>query len=322
MRFVIYGAGAVGGAIGARLHAAGYPVALIARGDQLLALQRNGLLLRTPAGDQQVHPPAYATPAEAAIQPDDIVFLTMKSQDTTAALAALDAVADEVPIVCAQNGVANERMAARRFRTVYGLHVLLPSLFLEPGVVVAFGTPVTGVLDVGRFPAGVDERSTQIAAALSASGFVSRPVADILRLKYAKLLVNLTNALDAILGGSEPGGGILGQQLREEALAVYRAAGIDWAGEQEYQERELRHYRYGEVPGAVYRGSSTWQSLAKGRSQLEVDYLNGEICLLGALHGVPTPLNAAVRRLAQQMAARGERPGSRTLADLTALLGP
>ena len=44
------------------------------------------------------------------------------------------------------------------------------------------------------------------------------------------------------------------------------------------------------------RGSSTWQSLARGAGGIEVDYLNGEIGLLGRLHGVPTPVNDAVQQ--------------------------
>lgn len=320
MRFIIFGAGAVGGAIGARLHDAGHDVVLICRGDHLAAVQRAGLLLRTPDRLIRAQVPAVSSPTELEFRTGDVVLLTMKSQDTTAALEALEQAAGDLPVVCAQNGVANERMAARRFGRVYAMNVLLPATFLEPGVVDAYGTPVTGVLDCGRFPSGVDDLIGRVAAALATSGFVSRPVPDIMRLKYAKLLTNLTNGLDAILGGITPGGGEFGAAMREEAKAVLRAAGIDWASDEEMRERVLTHYRYGDIPGAAHRGgSSTWQSLAKGRTRLEVDYLNGEICLLGALTGLPTPRNAAVRRLAQQMAQRGEPPGARSLAEVEQL---
>jgi 2-dehydropantoate 2-reductase len=319
MRFIIFGAGAVGGAIGARLHDAGHEVVLICRGDHLAAVQRAGLLLRTPDRIIRARVPAVGLPSEIDFRPDDIVLLTMKSQDTTAALEALEQAAGDVPVVCAQNGVANERMAARRFSRVYAMNVLLPATFMEPGIVDAYGTPVTGVLDCGRFPNGVDDLVGRVAATLATSGFVSRAVPDIMRLKYAKLLTNLTNGLDAILGGIAPGGGEFGEAVREEAKAALRAAGIDWASDEEMRERVLGHYRYGEIPGARRGGSSTWQSLAKGRARLEVDYLNGEICLLGTLTGVPTPRNAAIRRLAQQMAQRGEPPGGRSLADVETL---
>ena len=52
-----------------------------------------------------------------------------------------------------------------------------------------------------------------------------------------------------------------------------------------------------EVHGAEHPGSSTWQSLQRG-STLETDFLNGEIVLLGRLHGIPTPVNADIQRRA------------------------
>jgi 2-dehydropantoate 2-reductase len=74
-----------------------------------------------------------------------------------------------------------------------------------------------------------------------------------------------------------------------------------------------RHYRAVPVGGEVRGGGSTWQSLVRGRP-LEVDWLNGEIVLLGAEHGVPTPVNAALRRAANAAAASGMKPGPDALA--------
>ena len=58
-------------------------------------------------------------------------------------------------------------------------------------------------------------------------------------------------------------------------------------------------------------GASSWQSLARGTGSIEADYLNGEIVLLGRLHGVATPVNAALQRLANHGRARavGRRVG-------------
>ena len=94
----------------------------------------------------------------------------------------------DLPIVCAQNGVANERIALRRFADVYAMVVMLPAVHLEPGRVDAQGTPYSGLLDVGRYFHGVDETAVAVAEALSASGFTSQPVDRIMRWKYAKLL--------------------------------------------------------------------------------------------------------------------------------------
>lgn len=322
MRYIIYGAGGVGGVIGARLHQAGHDVVLICRGDHLRAVQERGLLLRAPDGDHRLAIPAVGHPGELRFQPDDVVLLTMKGHQTAAALDDLEAAGGcDLSVICCQNGVANEPLAARRFARVYGMVVLLPATFLTPGEVIGFGTPVSGVLDCGLYPRGTDELITRVAADLASARFVCRPVPDVMRLKYTKLLSNLENGVNAAVGepADDPARRAFVQRLRDEARAVYAAARIEYAGEEEFRERVRGHYTPGEVPGAPRGGSSTWQSLARGHQRLEVDYLNGEIVMLGRIAGVPTPCNAAVRRLAQELALAGAPPGSRTIADLEAL---
>ena len=63
-------------------------------------------------------------------------------------------------------------------------------------------------------------------------------------------------------------------------------------------------------------GGSTLQSLARGTGAVEVDYLNGEIVWLGRQHGVPTPANELVRRVANEMARAGAPPRSITAREL------
>ncbi|MGH6690975.1 MAG: ketopantoate reductase family protein [Gammaproteobacteria bacterium] len=309
MRFVVYGAGAIGGSIGARLFEARSEVVLVCRGPHLEAIRNSGLLFRTPESDERLRIPAVGHPGEIEWRGDDVVLLTMKTQDTEAALRDLEACAGtRVPIVCAQNGVANERIAARRFANVYAMMVALPSSHLEPGVVSAIAAPLSGVLHAGRFSRGTDETIERVCSALASARFASDPDPAALRLKYAKLLANLGNALEALAG---PASGERAEVLREarrEALACYAAAGIDCAGQEEYQARVTRHYRAMPVGGETRGGGSTWQSLVRGRP-LEVDWLNGEIALLGALHGVPTPANSALRRAANTASARGMKPG-------------
>ena len=64
-----------------------------------------------------------------------------------------------------------------------------------------------------------------------------------------------------------------------------------------------------EIAGRPRAGSSSWQSLARGTGAIETDYLNGEIVLLGRLHGVPTPLNAALCAVAGRYARQGGASG-------------
>lgn len=318
-RFIIYGAGAIGGVIGGGLALGGHRAVLIARGAHLAALQTNGLDLRTPTGAHTLDLDALADPGDAELTADDIVVVATKTQDTPAVLDRLVEVAPpEIAIVCAQNGVENERMALRHFANVYAMCVYLPGIQLDPGVVVCGGSPIHGILDVGRYPSGVDDTATEIAAALSGSGF--RSVADptVMRHKYAKLRVNTGNALDAACG-REARTSDLAKRAAREALDVYEAAGLDVATRDEVAERR-DGFSIAEVDGESRAGSSSWQSLAKGSGSIEADYLNGEIVLLGRLHGVATPVNEALRRLANRLARDQEAPGSLTLDEVEALV--
>src|SRR5437764_3652549 len=93
VRYVVFGAGAVGGAIAARLSLAGRDVVAIARGEHLRAMRRGGLRLVTPDADELVRLDAVEDPSAARIASDDVVLLCVKSNDTAAALTALAAVA-------------------------------------------------------------------------------------------------------------------------------------------------------------------------------------------------------------------------------------
>jgi ketopantoate reductase len=89
MRFVIFGAGAVGGVVGARLHQAGCDVTLIARGAHYQSIKRDGLRLETPVERVVLEIPVVDDPAAVDWREDHIVLLAIKSQDTAPALAAL-----------------------------------------------------------------------------------------------------------------------------------------------------------------------------------------------------------------------------------------
>jgi 2-dehydropantoate 2-reductase len=321
MRFIIYGAGGIGGAIGGRLHLSGHDVVLIARGRHMEVLRERGLKLRTPDGDYQLPIPAVAGPAEIEFRAGDVVMLTTKTQDTESALHALELAAPpDVAVICAQNGVENERLAARRFANVYAMLVALPATHLEPGEVIASAAPLTGALHAGRYPSGLDSTIEGVCAALRASNFIADADSEPMKLKYRKLQLNLGNGLEVAVGQTAWGaGGAMAEvagKLREEAAACYAAAGIEWTQPDEYQRRVSDHYRSQPIDGKARGASSTWQSVLRGHSTIEVDYLNGEICLLGRLHGVATPYNDLVRRQAVAMAAGLAQPGSMTVEEL------
>jgi len=82
VRVVILGAGGIGGTIGARLHQAGYDVALIARGSHLTAIREHGLTLETPEERVTLRIAAYGHPREVDWRQDDVVVHAARSQDT------------------------------------------------------------------------------------------------------------------------------------------------------------------------------------------------------------------------------------------------
>jgi 2-dehydropantoate 2-reductase len=245
----------------------------------------------------------------------------MKTQDTSDALRDLAASAPPgVPVVCAQNGVENERLASRCFEHVYGICVMCPAGYLTPGVVQAWSSPVSGLLDIGRYPSGIDETSKAIAAALATSTFHSEVRPDIMRWKYGKLLMNLGNAIEALCG-SPARSGHLPALARQEGVACLSAAGIDFVSESEDKSRRGDLLRIGTIAGQSRQGGSSWQSLYRKSHDIESDYLNGEIVFLGRCHGIPTPVNAALQRLANRLAASGRPPGSMSTEELLSHLG-
>jgi 2-dehydropantoate 2-reductase len=363
MRYVIIGAGAVGGTIGVRLSEAGHDVTLVARGAHLEAIRAHGLTLTTPDGEYTARLPAIGDPASAGpasagtasigaappgsvagdasrdgqaglrLTPDTVLVLAVKSQDTEAALRSWadlpvlggGTAAQRLPLLTAQNGVANERAAARLFDRVYPVTVWLPATHLEPGRVVASGHPYSGMLHLGVFPSGTDETAAQIGADLAASRILAPVRADPMRWKYGKLLRNLGNGIEALLGRSTGPGPAphadLFEAVRVEGEAVLAAAGISYTSGAEEAAERGDQVQAVPVGGGQRQGGSTWQSLARDAGSAETDYLNGEIVLLGRLHGVPTPVNAAVQRAVRRAVRERIPAGGFSRAELDALLG-
>jgi 2-dehydropantoate 2-reductase len=324
MRVIVLGAGAVGGVIGGRLfeHTAvhGHDITLVARGQHFEAIRDRGLTINDPAASVTLAVPVVDRIDAVPLEPGDAVILAVKTQDTRAALDSLAAHAPAgTAVACAQNGVENERLALRVVADVYAICVMLPASFMEPGVIDASGSPCNAILDLGRYPAGLDATAVALSEAFRASGLSSRPDPGIMRAKYRKLLMNLGNALDALVS-DRPASASLYERARVEGEACLEAAGIDVMTREEDRSRRDGVMRIADVPGRSRGGGSTWQSLARGRHTTEVDWLNGEIVLLGRLHGVPTPVNVMLQETMRAAARDGRPPGSFSIADLEARL--
>jgi len=314
-RYVVLGAGAVGAAIGGMLQHAGHEVVLIARGAQLAALRSEGLTLLTPSRSLHFVVNAVASPSEVVFEARDVVLLCTKSQDSAGALAALAVRAPrDLPVICAQNGVANEPLAARLFTRVYGMVVFSPLALTVPGRVSIHTEPLLGGLDLGAYPEGSDALVDEVTRDLDEAGFRARVEPRIRRLKYGKLLSNLGNALQA-LGGAAAMQSPLLAAVNAEATACLAAAGIDFAP---VAEVYAKNADIGDLPveGAKRGGGSSWQSLARGTGHIESDFLNGEIVRVGEAHGFATPLNRRLAALAARAAEERWAPERLSVAEL------
>jgi 2-dehydropantoate 2-reductase len=313
VRYIFYGAGAIGGTLGARLFATGHDVILIARGEHGRAIAANGLRFGTSEGWNTYRIPVVDHPAKLTLRAGDVVVLAMKSQDTTAALEALGPLTSSAThVVCAQNGVENERRVLRLYANTHGMCVKMAGVYLEPGVVHLHNPPLGSICDVGRVPDGHDDIDATFAAHLDAAGIRSSACDDIMARKYAKLLSNLTNVLEAA-SGRESLGGALAARARAEAEAVFAAAGIVAADGAPDVRAAMR---FSDVEGVARPGGSTVQSLVRGATSLEVDDLNGEIVLLGRLHHESTPVNAMLQKLGRRLVIDKTPPGSIPVAEL------
>lgn len=319
MRFVVLGIGAVGGTIAWALHEVGHDVTGVARGEHFERIAADGLVVERPDATHTCRLPVVPTPTAAEVRADDVVIVATKSHQVTAALDDLARTASpEAVIATATNGVAAEGMALRRFARVAGICTIISATHLEPGTVTSFGWPDLGILDLGTYPGARDVPTEGIAEAFTAAGFRSRAVDHVMRFKYRKLIHNMVNALDA-LAGRDQDTTELRQRAREEAMAVFAAAGVDVATPEEDGER--RAGLTTRPAGSGRGGSSTWQSLARGQGSVETEYLNGEVVLLGRRHGVATPVNEMLQVRMRRMLADGAEPGSVPVGELLEAVG-
>lgn len=326
MRYIVIGAGSVGGTIGGALAAAGQDVVLVARGAHLEALRVSGLTLVTPRQTLKPSVRSVSGPDELTLTTDDVLILAVKSQDTLPLLERWSRVpiqpsgtsaGEALPLICAQNGVANELTALRYFERVYGVCAWLPATLAEPGVIVAEAAPGFGILDIGRVGNLASANSTTpdadalaFADDLTEAGFAAYATADVMSWKYGKLLRNLSNAIQAACGRtSSPAAAELTRLAEDEGEAVYRAAGIAPINLKAAYAERGDDFHVADIPGRPRGGGSTWQSLKRGRTTVEVDYLNGEIVAMGRLHGIACPVNECLRQVVNSLAVSGAQPG-------------
>jgi 2-dehydropantoate 2-reductase len=321
LRIIVFGIGAVGGVVAAALALAGHDVLGVARGTRLQAIRDRGLTLRSHRGTHRVPLQLVSRATDITPRPDDLILLVTKSQDTFGALADLRAAgfADQ-PIFCVQNGVANEDMALRLFPNVHGVNVMMPAEYLEADEAICFGQPNLGIFDIGRYPWGRDTADDRLAGLLTEAGVQSFVTETIMQNKYGKLLVNLGNIVQAVLG-PEVAAPEIRAALKREGVDVLARAVIPWLDVGEGDPRRGSLLSTAPIDGLGRAGNSTTQSFLRRTGSVETDYLNGEIALIARLHGTEAPLNSRATALAARLARAGGTIGAMTPEALAAELG-
>lgn len=338
MRFIIHGAGAIGSLIGARLAESDAEVVLIGRESHVAAINQNGLLIRSRGGDRVVKPLSAVThPSVISPRIGDVIVITVKSAQTAASVQSLREVfPEDTTVVCMQNGVRNEELAARRFLRVYGGMLGVSATFLEPGVIAHTRGDV---LSIGNYPLGCDELGLEIAGQLEKAGFKVTTHESIMAVKWSKLILNLNNATFAIIDGHlqlglvTPAISNFMADVQEEGLHTLEVAGISVEDPNnpynlKKQLAELRGVV--EDPEKIYEEAnsplefrtypSTWMDLKQKRGETEAGYFNGEIILLGERYNIPTPYNSTLYNIVERMAAEGAEPGLYTIEELADLV--
>lgn len=310
MKICIYGAGAIGAYLGARLIEAGCEVTLIARGPHLQAMRENGLTLQT--GDEQQTLQVNCTDNPAEVGPQDYVVVTLKAHSVAPIVEqVLPLLGPDTPIVTAQNGVLwwyfhglpgpweNHQLDTADtdgliWKTLgperaIGCVVYPSCEIVEPGVVRH--------LDGDRFMLGEpdgskSERVVALADAFSSAGLkapVRKKIRDDI---WFKLLGNATfNPVSVLTGGTleqmcrDPGVRAVICGMMHEAQRVADRLGVKFV-----MDIEKR------INGAENVGAhktSMLQDFDQGRP-LEIDALVASVSELGRLVDVPTPTLDAV----------------------------
>ncbi|MDQ2089949.1 2-dehydropantoate 2-reductase [Marimonas arenosa] len=312
-RIVVAGAGAVGCFVGGLLAAAGREVVLLGRGWLRDEVAAHGLTCTDFSGLAVTAAPEVSDDP-AVLARADIVLVCVKS-GATGEMARL--IAEQAPmqavVVSLQNGVRNVDVLRRA----------LPGRDVRGGMV---GFNVVG-LGEGRF-----HRSTSgeivvafgdgdLAETLEAPGLVVEEVVGIEAVQRGKLILNLTNAVNALSGLSlhdmllvRGWRRVMAAQM-SEGLAVFRAAGLEVAVPAKAPGWAIPWIL--RLPTGLFRRiaapmlvvdpqarTSMVADLTAGR-RTEVDEFQGEIVRLGGVHGLETPVNARV------MIAIGEAEGGR-----------
>lgn len=311
MRIAIYGAGAVGGHLAARLGAAGHDISVVARGAQLQALREKGI--RLVHGAQTIVSRVRAAERAADLGPQQAVFVALKANALASIAAALPALlGEDTAVVFAQNGIPwwyGAGLSAARAATLPDLSRLDPGGALaralpasaivgaviysandlvEPGVVVN-NTVGNNMLVIGEANDASTPRIKALRGILEQAGMASPATSDIRQAVWNKLVMNLGTSTLSVLTGTaigamrvQPAMRDLLARLSAEGRAIARAHGVD-------PDAAPQRPAGGHGSGAIAHKTSMLQDYERGRPMEVEAQLMAPLAFARAA-GVETPV--------------------------------
>ena len=297
MKFVIIGAGGVGGYFGGKLAVSGKEVWFVARGKHLAAMKANGLCVNSSEGQFTV-PPGKMTDNPAEIGPVDVVLFCVKSYDTGSAAQQLAPILTERTIIISlQNGLDNEAQIQKIIPagTVYGGAAYIYSTITAPGVITETGGPKKIVF--GAMPGaneGTRETAKGILDSLIEAGIKAELTEDISSALWNKFILTtsvggltaLTRlTLGEILTADETRARLTDAMREVEAIAKAKGMNIE-AGYVDRAIRTLRRFGNG-------NHSSLYYDLIHEKP-MELEALSGAVVKHGQALGIPTPIHKTI----------------------------
>ena len=330
LRIGVFGAGAIGGYVGTRLAAAGFPVVLVGRGD---LASTGGALTAIDLEGQEHRAQVAVTTDPAALAATDVCLVTVKSGDSPAAGRLL---AEHLPpatvVVSLQNGIRNTNALGGLLQRSVVPGMVTYNVRRESPA--RFRKATSGPIMTGRGEGPQAAIMLRLAEAFARAGEPIELRADMDAVQLTKLLLNLNNGLCALTGLS------LATSLRSRsirrAFSACLAEGVRVA-----RANGLALTRIGPLaPSLVARlldvpdflffrlassmmaidpaaRSSTLQDIDRGKLT-EIDFLSGEIVGLARRAGLDAPANHFVTEQVHRLERAGRPPPFLSAEDLWA----
>ncbi len=299
MRVAVVGAGAMGSLFGALLAEAGEDVWLIdVWAEHVNAIQSAGLIVEREGKIRRIDLSATTDPAD--VNSCKLVIVFVKSIHTAAAAkTAAKLAGDNGLVLTLQNGLGNADQIAQDVdpmrvvagTTSYGATMLGPGKIRHAGI---------GLTTIGRWQPGESDRVPEVAKLLTTAGIETDVVADVRRIIWDKLLINVgINAITALTGiknGQLPD---LEQTIWLSGAAVNEAMTVAAAQDIAVRQDAVDHVL--EVARATSGNRSSMGQDVDNQRLTEIDTINGAVVREAERLGLAAPVNRALTALVETL---------------------